>query len=95
MPSTLQDAGRIALAASFKAQPLHVAWGTGDPAWDAMTRGLSEPQSESLAWQVNEQFLRSQMESGVHQIDYELLGKFAALLTFMWIRERVVWRRGW
>ena len=29
MPSTLQDAGRIALAEAFKAQPLHVAWGTG------------------------------------------------------------------
>lgn len=35
MPSTLQDAGRIALAESFKAQPLHVAWGTGDAAWDS------------------------------------------------------------
>ena len=34
MPSTLQDAGRIALAEAFKAQPLHVAWGTGSAAWD-------------------------------------------------------------
>ena len=41
MPSTLQDAGRIALAESFKAQPLHVAWGTGDPAWD--TTSVAEP----------------------------------------------------
>ena len=41
MPSTLQDAGRIALAEAFKAQPLHVAWGTGDPAWD--TTPVAEP----------------------------------------------------
>lgn len=41
MPSTLQDEGRTALAISFKAQPLHVAWGTGDPAWD--TTPVAEP----------------------------------------------------
>lgn len=26
--------GRVALAAALKAKPLHIAWGTGDPAWD-------------------------------------------------------------
>jgi len=31
----LVTAGRIALAIAFKAQPLHMAWGTGDAGWDA------------------------------------------------------------
>ena len=26
--------GRVALAAALKAKPLHIAWGTGVPAWD-------------------------------------------------------------
>jgi len=30
-----QHAGRIATAALIAAQPIHVAWGTGDPAWDS------------------------------------------------------------
>ena len=33
----LQDAGRIALAAAIKAQPLHIAIGRGDAAWDSLT----------------------------------------------------------
>lgn len=41
--------------------------------------GSQRAQSGSLAWQVNEKFLRSQMESGVPRIDYELLGKFASV----------------
>lgn len=45
---------------------------TGNPVWDAFTQGLSETDSKALAWQVNEQFLRNQMESGVGRIDYVL-----------------------
>lgn len=52
---------------------------TGDETWNAITRGLTQPQAEHLVWQVNEQFLRSQMEHGVLRIDYELLGKFASV----------------
>lgn len=32
---TLQDAGRIALAKSLAAMPVHIAWGRGDGAWPA------------------------------------------------------------
>jgi hypothetical protein len=52
---------------------------TGDPTWGSMTHGLSESESQDLAWQVNQQFVRGQMESGVPRIDYELLGKFASV----------------
>ncbi|WP_230587792.1 WXG100 family type VII secretion target [Mycobacterium avium] len=45
---------------------------TGDPIWDTMARGLSEADRTSLAWQVNEQFLRSQMEEAVPRIEYNL-----------------------
>lgn len=53
-----------------------IFFSTGDAAWDAMTYGLGESESQGLVWQVNEQFLRDQMESRVPRIDYELLGKF-------------------
>lgn len=45
---------------------------TGGPTWDALTRGLADAQARSLAWQVNEQFLREQMENGVPRIEYVL-----------------------
>lgn len=45
---------------------------TGDPTWDAITRGLGDTQERSLAWQVNEQFLRTHMENGVSRIEYVL-----------------------
>ena len=41
-------------------------------AWDAMTFGLSESDKTALTWQVNEQFLRSQMEDHVSRIEYIL-----------------------
>jgi len=51
---------------------------TGDATWDAMTSGLSNSEQHSLAWQVNEQFLRTQMEHGVPRIEYEL-GQYSSL----------------
>ena len=33
--ATLQNDGRIALAVAMAAQPVHLAWGRGLPAWDA------------------------------------------------------------
>jgi hypothetical protein len=45
---------------------------TGDEAWDAVTRGLTDDDAKSLGWQVNEQFLRAQLENGVARIDYIL-----------------------
>ncbi len=32
--ATLTDSGRAALAMAIAAQPLHLAWGTGEAAWD-------------------------------------------------------------
>lgn len=46
---------------------------TGGPTWDALTGGLSDADATAVAWQVNEHFLRSQMEHGVPRIEY-LLG---------------------
>ncbi|WP_067968912.1 putative alpha/beta hydrolase [Mycolicibacter icosiumassiliensis] len=43
---------------------------TGDRTWNALTNGFSETQQRDLAWQVNEQFLRAQMEEGVPRIEY-------------------------
>jgi hypothetical protein len=35
-----------------------------------MGHGFSRADSDALGWQVNESFLRSQMETGVPRIDY-------------------------
>ncbi|HKP39623.1 hypothetical protein [Mycobacterium sp.] len=45
---------------------------TGSDTWDAIGHGLSRPDTDALGWQVNEQFLRTQMESQVGRIDYIL-----------------------
>lgn len=45
---------------------------TGGEAWNAVEAGLGEGDAKSLGWQVNEQFLRTQMENGVGRIDYLL-----------------------
>lgn len=39
----LTTSGRTALAQAVAAQPLHLAWGSGDPAWD--TTPVAEPVS--------------------------------------------------
>ena len=33
--ATLTNTGRAAIASAIASRPLHLAWGTGDPAWDA------------------------------------------------------------
>ena len=38
----LTNSGRIAMAISVKAQPIHMGWGSGDAAWD------TTPQPESI-----------------------------------------------
>ena len=43
---------------------------TGDDTWNAVGHGLDEAQSKALGWQVNEQFLRTQLERGIGRIDY-------------------------
>lgn len=56
---------------------------TGDPTWDALTQGLLKPQAQALTWQVNEQFLRTQMESGVPRIEYHLPQQFSSVEELM------------
>lgn len=41
----LTTSGRTAIALAVAAQPLHLAWGTGDPAWDAVP--VPEPTDAS------------------------------------------------
>ena len=46
---------------------------TGDPTWEALTRGFSGGGDEQgLVWQVNEHFLRNQMEGAIPRIEYVL-----------------------
>ena len=33
--ATLTKTGRAAIALAISSRPLHLAWGSGDPAWDA------------------------------------------------------------
>lgn len=48
--STLQDDGRIGEAEAFINLPLFVAWGRGDPAWDA----LAQPEPTNATALVDE-----------------------------------------
>lgn len=42
-----------------------------------------KPQAQALTWQVNEQFLRTQMESGVPRIEYHLPQQFSSVEELM------------
>jgi hypothetical protein len=44
-----------------------------------MTYGLTKPEANGLAWQVNENFLRGQMENGVPRIEYRLSQEFSSV----------------
>lgn len=56
---------------------------TGDPTWAALTQGLPKPEAQALTWQVNERFLRTQMESGVPSIEYHLPPQFGSVEELM------------
>ncbi len=45
---------------------------TGGPTWEALTGGLDDADATALAWQANENFLRTRMEQGVPRIEYVL-----------------------
>ncbi|OBK15452.1 hypothetical protein A5636_05685 [Mycobacterium asiaticum] len=47
-----------------------IFYDTGAPAWNNIEHGLNRSDANYLGWQVNEQFLRTQMEDGVARIDY-------------------------
>lgn len=60
---------------------------TGAPTWDAIVNGLSGSRAEDLAWDVNEQFLRGQMENHVGRIEYTLdREKYSSLEAMMFDR---------
>jgi uncharacterized protein YukE len=61
---------------------------TGDPTWDVFTQGLSDTQERGLAWQVNEQFLRGQMEDGVPRIEYVLPDGFDSVEQLAEVQRR-------
>jgi hypothetical protein len=46
----LTQSGRAAMAAALATRPIHLAWGTGDPAWD----DAPEPESTLATALVNE-----------------------------------------
>jgi hypothetical protein len=48
--ATLQDRGRISLARAIAQLPIHLAWGSGLPAWDA----APEPEPSNATALVNE-----------------------------------------
>jgi len=48
--AVLQEAGRIALARAVAAQPIHLAWGRGLPAWDA----VPQPEPNNATTLVDE-----------------------------------------
>lgn len=49
-----------------------IYYDTGKDVWDAVGNGLAPEQSKALGWEVNEQFLRVQMEHHVSRIEYVL-----------------------
>ncbi|MGV0872046.1 hypothetical protein [Mycolicibacterium sp. XJ879] len=61
---------------------------TGDRAWNAIGHGLSDEQTRSIAWQVNEQFLLIQLQNGVPRIDYVLPGGFDSVEQVAAVQRR-------
>ncbi|KUH81417.1 MULTISPECIES: hypothetical protein [unclassified Mycobacterium] len=51
-----------------------IYYDTGPDTWSAIGHGLSRPEADALGWQVNEQFLKTQLEGGVPRIDYVVEG---------------------
>jgi hypothetical protein len=52
----------------------------GPAAWNALGHGLSDERANELGWQVNEAFLRTQIERVPARIDYVLdRGQFSSL----------------
>lgn len=50
----LTHSGRAALASALAQRPLHLAWGVGDPAWDALPDGTPPPESVSATALIGE-----------------------------------------
>lgn len=63
-----------------------IYYDTGPDVWAALTRGLSDTDATDLAWQANENFLRSRMEDGVPRIEY-VLGQYSSLEEILLKRQ--------
>ncbi|ALR10824.1 endonuclease [Mycobacteroides saopaulense] len=61
---------------------------TGDDTWNAVGRGLDDASSRSLGWQVNEQFLRTQLENRVPRVDYVLPEGFTSVEQVAAVQRR-------
>ncbi|SPX81925.1 endonuclease [Mycobacteroides abscessus] len=61
---------------------------TGDETWNAVGRGLDDAGSRSLGWQVNEQFLRAQLENRVPRVDYVLPEGFSSVEQVAAVQRR-------
>jgi uncharacterized protein YukE len=51
-----------------------IYYDTSSEVWNNLSHGLNEVDAGDLGWDVNEHFLRSQMERGVDRIDYVVQG---------------------
>ncbi|WP_193044323.1 WXG100 family type VII secretion target [Mycolicibacterium baixiangningiae] len=51
-----------------------IYYDTGPDTWSAIGHALSNQEADALGWQVNEQFLKAQMEIGVARFDYVVQG---------------------
>jgi hypothetical protein len=70
------EAGYIGEARRFGG----IYYDPGPAAWSTLGRGLSDEQANELGWQVNETFLRTQIERMPARIDYVLdRGQFSSL----------------
>lgn len=61
---------------------------TGDATWNAVGRGLDDAGSRSLGWQINEQFLRAQLENRVPRVDYVLPEGFTSVEQVAAVQRR-------
>jgi hypothetical protein len=57
-----------------------IYYDTSTEVWDNIGHGLSKTEGNDLGWEVNESFLRRQMERGIERIDYVVEGtKFTSV----------------
>lgn len=61
---------------------------TGDATWNALSHGLSDEQARTVTWEVNEQFLRTQLENGVPRIEYVLPDGFESVEQIAAVQRR-------
>ncbi|OBK20919.1 hypothetical protein A5634_11460 [Mycobacterium asiaticum] len=77
-----------------------IFYDTGQDAWKNLASGLNDQAVKNLGWQVNEQFLRTQMENHVLRIEYVVPESFGSVdevgcVNSKWPRgDGLKWPRG-